>query len=78
MNDKSSPISIKSTSDAAAFWALPVAPVDLLFDAIDLPRSTFYAIQEEVGFRTFKLGRRVYCSPHEVQKAIEAFAARRA
>ncbi len=74
MNDKSSPISIKCTADAAAFWTLPVAPVDLLFDAIGLPRSTFYAIQEEVGFRTFKLGRRVYCRPPEVREALEQFA----
>jgi len=67
-------IAIRSTEDAAAFWLLPVAPVDLLLDALGLPRSSFYAVKGEIGIRTFKIGRRVYCRPQEVREALDRFS----
>ena len=77
MSDQNQPaIAIRSTEDAVAFWQLPLAPVDLLLDALGLPRSSFYAVKGEVGIRTFKIGRRVYCRPKEVRDALDRFCER--
>jgi hypothetical protein len=76
MTETPATFSIRTAEDAAAFWSLPVAPVDLLLEALSMPRSSFYSAKAEIGIRTFKLGRRVYCHPQQVKEAINKFSAR--